>query len=393
MKLLVSVVAGALMLAVQLPIVSSAATDNIYTLTEIIPAPAWEGTNGTRLQTSSTYGDERIVTFALPWEFSFYGQTYAAITPITLDTNGNIWFSQSTTTSAHSFGLDTTAGRGPVVAAWNDDLSSAYFGWVFTQYKNDTPLGERVVIEWQTETQADEGLFVPNSFETILFKDGRIRIDYGTIRTLAGSDSGSGISRGDGVYHDITSNASSVTALAGRSFLFTPVPRNLTVNFSGTGGGTITSSPVGISCDTNCSSAFQATQQITLHPATDPVSTFSGWTSGPCSGTGDCLLTLTTDTSVTAGFDRDTAHQVYVPGGATLYYSTIQAAYDNTTTGSTIRLWATSYSEMVDCNLEIAVLLQGGYDSPYVNQVGTTVIGGALTISQGEVTVDNITIR
>ena len=386
-------------MVILLPTGSSAATDNIYTLDEITPAPTWEGTTGNRLQSSSTYGDESVVTFNLPWDFVFYGHTYSAGTPVILDTNGNIWFNSNISTSAHSFGLDTTAGRGPVIAAWNDDLSSAYYGGVFVQHKTDLPLGERVVIEWQTETQADEGFFVPNSFETILFKDGRIRIDYGAIKTLFGADGGSGISRGDGTYNDITTNVASAPTLADRSFFYTPMQKNLTVNFTGTGGGTVTINPPGIAINTNYTTQFFASTPLTLHPAADPVSIFSGWTSvGSCSGSGDCSMTLDTDTTVTAGFDRDTAHQVYAPGSTPPYFSTIQAAYnkiasDNGVNGTTIKVWATDYSEIVNCNQLIDVTLQGGYDSGYANQVGTTVIRGALKISQGKVIANGIAIR
>ena len=58
-----------------------------------------------------------------------------------------------------------------MIAAWNDDLSSLYNGGVFIQ---DLTSPERVVIEWQTETLADGGNFLPNNFKVVLFEDGDI---------------------------------------------------------------------------------------------------------------------------------------------------------------------------------------------------------------------------
>lgn len=102
------------------------------------------------------------------------------------------------------------------------------------------------------------------------------------------------------------------------------------------------------------------------------------------------MLTLSADASVTAGFARDTAHQVNIGG---TNYSTIQAGYNAAVTGSAIKTWAIDYTETVNCNRAVNVTLQGGYDSGYANQVGTTVINGGLIVSQGKVIVNGVAIR
>jgi hypothetical protein len=56
-----------------------AATDNIYNLTEISPAPAWDGAGASLLQGNSVYGDESVITYNLPWTFKFYGQNFTSI--------------------------------------------------------------------------------------------------------------------------------------------------------------------------------------------------------------------------------------------------------------------------------------------------------------------------
>lgn len=72
----------------------------------------------------------------------------------------------------------------------------------------------------------------------------------------------------------------------------------LTVQVSGT--GSVSSNPIGINnCTTNCSSPFSKGTAVTL---TASGSGFSSWTGGGCSGTGNCIVTLNTDTTVTANF-------------------------------------------------------------------------------------------
>jgi hypothetical protein len=190
-----------------------AATDGSYTLLQA--QTVWDGTSANRQIAQSaaysySYGDEGSITYQLPWPFTFYGQSY---NQITADTNGNIWF--SATGSAHSYNL-TSTGRGQVIAAWNNDLSSAYYGGVFIQHKSAP---ERIVVEWQTETYTDEGSYRPNRFEAVLFQNGSIRLDYGTLAPSTSKDYGSGISKGDGTaFISLTSAFGSPYTLSGRSF-------------------------------------------------------------------------------------------------------------------------------------------------------------------------------
>jgi hypothetical protein len=76
----------------------------------------------------------------------------------------------------------------------------------------------------------------------------------------------------------------------------------LTISKSGTGSGTVTSSPFGISCGTGCSKSFTNATAVILTASPDTDSTFTGWSGGGCSGTEDCTVTLNEDTTVTATF-------------------------------------------------------------------------------------------
>lgn len=71
----------------------------------------------------------------------------------------------------------------------------------------------------------------------------------------------------------------------------------LTIALAGSGIGTVTSSPAGISCGTSCQARFPAGTSVTLTPRAGDGSQFSGW-SGCYSG----QVTLTANTSCTAYF-------------------------------------------------------------------------------------------
>jgi endo-1,4-beta-xylanase len=77
----------------------------------------------------------------------------------------------------------------------------------------------------------------------------------------------------------------------------------LTVTKSGTGSGTVTSSPSGINCGSTCSASFSSGTQVTLTASPDSGSTFDGW-GGACSGTATtCTVTMNQAQSVTANFN------------------------------------------------------------------------------------------
>jgi uncharacterized repeat protein (TIGR02543 family) len=120
----------------------------------------------------------------------------------------------------------------------------------------------------------------------------------GTVVTLTANASGtflgwSGACSGTGSTCTVTMNAAKTV---GATF-----SNRLSVSKSGTGGGTVTSSPAGIDCGSTCSAWFAPGTAVTLTPTPDASSLFSGW-SGSCSGTGICTVTMNGFPSVTATF-------------------------------------------------------------------------------------------
>ena len=88
---------------------------------------------------------------------------------------------------------------------------------------------------------------------------------------------------------------------------------SLSVIPDGTGSGSVTSNPAGINCGSECSKTFDYNTVVTLTAEADAGSTFIGWTGAGCSGTGNCVVTMDTDKSVTATFDVVPLPEIYLP--------------------------------------------------------------------------------
>ncbi len=83
----------------------------------------------------------------------------------------------------------------------------------------------------------------------------------------------------------------------------------LSVSRSGSGFGSVASSPAGIACGTDCSESYASGTTVTLTPLRATGSTFMGW-GGACTGTGPCTVAMSAARSVTASFGGGTT----VPG-------------------------------------------------------------------------------
>lgn len=80
--------------------------------------------------------------------------------------------------------------------------------------------------------------------------------------------------------------------------------RELTVSIAGGGSGTV--SGAGISCPGSCAHSYPVGEAVTLNVSAAPGSTFAGW-SGGCGGAGACVVTMSSNSSVTATFSGPAA--------------------------------------------------------------------------------------
>jgi hypothetical protein len=103
---------------------------------------------------------------------------------------------------------------------------------------------------------------------------------------------------GDGVHGDVQARLDGrMTQALARG------PGAALLNVTTIGGGTVTSTPSGISCGSDCWEIYANATQVTLEAQADPGRAFTGW-GGACSGTGSCVLSMTEDRDVTATFQE-----------------------------------------------------------------------------------------
>ena len=96
--------------------------------------------------------------------------------------------------------------------------------------------------------------------------------------------------------------AVTVTGATTVSATFARQTFTLSVGIVGSGSGTVTSTPTGITCPSACAAGYPSgtVVRLTANPAAGSV--FSGWSGGGCAGAGSCSVTLGANTAVTAIF-------------------------------------------------------------------------------------------
>jgi N-acetylneuraminic acid mutarotase len=88
----------------------------------------------------------------------------------------------------------------------------------------------------------------------------------------------------------------------------------LSISLSGTGAGSVTSSPVGIDCPGDCAANFGAGASVTLTATPASGSVFTGWNAGGCSTGSSCTVSASNQT-ITATFTALPKLTVVVLGG------------------------------------------------------------------------------
>ena len=78
----------------------------------------------------------------------------------------------------------------------------------------------------------------------------------------------------------------------------------LSVSITGSGAGSLESSPSGIACPETCFHTYPPGTSVTLIPTAASGSRFVGWGGSGCSGVGACQVTLGSDAAVTATFEK-----------------------------------------------------------------------------------------
>ncbi|HVC08282.1 MAG TPA: hypothetical protein VND98_11965 [Solirubrobacterales bacterium] len=138
---------------------------------------------------------------------------------------------------------------------------------------------------------------------------------------------GSYLGEDGGVYNDAL-YVSAGNSEGGAVWIFAPstIPgHTLTLTKTGSGDGTVTSQPYGITCGTACATEYEEEQAVNLFAYSDPHSDFAGWNaSGPgtesCLGEGSCTVLIFGDAEVKADFEAapQKAFAVSISGDGTV---------------------------------------------------------------------------
>lgn len=116
----------------------------------------------------------------------------------------------------------------------------------------------------------------------------------------------------------------------------------LTLTKTGSGAGSVTSSPTGINCGAICSASFISGTSVTLSATATSGSTFAGFSGGCTSATTPCTFTITSSATVTATFNDTTpptisgvASSSITSSGTTITWSTDEASDSQVEFGTT----------------------------------------------------------
>ena len=124
--------------------------------------------------------------------------------------------------------------------------------------------------------------------------------DQGTAVTLTATPGANSVFAGWSGDTDCTDNVVSMSSDKTCNAIFSLVQRELSVSRTGTGSGTVTSSPAGIDCGSDCQHFWDHGSSVQLTATPDAGSVFTSW-----SGHGDCSdgqLTLDANKSCAADF-------------------------------------------------------------------------------------------
>jgi uncharacterized protein len=174
----------------------------------------------------------------------------------------------------------------------------------------------------------------------------------------------------------------------------TTVNAALSINFNGSGSGTVRSTPPdsAINCtkgsDSGCSAGYPQGTSVTLVASPDWKSLFGGWSVGVTSSANPLTFTMDANRAVTANFNPAPLLQVGPSG-----YPTLQAAYDAALNDTIIQMLDNTDVGALNANREITVTLKGGYDSGYTVNAGTTEVTAPIIVEKRRVTVERIIIR
>src|ERR1041384_3772169 len=159
------------------------------------------------------------------------------------------------------------------------NLSAVFF--ILTAVNSISTLGyaANVTLSWQDNSTNEDGFKVERA------SNGGIYAQIASVGANTQSYADSGIVAGTSYCYRIRSfNTNGVSSPSNESCVTIPITTfNLNLTKSGTGSGSVTSVPAGISCGVDCSENYSSGTVVSLTATAASGSTFAGW-----SGDSDC---------------------------------------------------------------------------------------------------------
>ncbi len=199
----------------------------------------------------------------------------------------------------------------------------------------------------------------------------------------------------------------------------TVADRTLMITKTGTGTGSVAANTGAIAWSGNTgTAAYAASTAVTLTASPATGSVFSGWTGCNAAAGAQCSVLMDASKAVTAAFSlspvSSSCSNGILDGNETgvdcggscapcacagtdsamvlgIGYSTIQAACEAAPADALVKARAESTAEAVVFDRPMSATLRGGLDCAFTTITGMTTVS-ALTVSEGSLTVENITI-
>jgi hypothetical protein len=170
----------------------------------------------------------------------------------------------------------------------------------------------------------------------------------------------------------------------------------------GVGDGQVTSDTGGINCTSGgsgpCRVIYQEGTPVTLTATTAQDSTFDGWQSSlpeGCSGFAPCVLTMVSDTTVTAQFGLGPEGLGPVAKIASTGYNSLNDAYKAAGSSATIKLVSGAHPiGPLVMDLSKNIILKGGYNPFFSNLTGLpSILQGTLFIQNGSLRSSTVKLK
>jgi uncharacterized repeat protein (TIGR02543 family) len=182
--------------------------------------------------------------------------------------------------------------------AWSENL-----GWI--HFKGSSP-AYNVAVILNTVTyngNGNDGGSAPTDSNSYLSDDTVTVLGAGTLTKTGYTFSGWNTAAGGGGTSYAAGTTFTITANTTLYAQWTINTYTLTVTKDGTGSGTVTSSPTGISCGSTCSYPFNYGTHVDISAEAASGSTFTGFTGSCISNTSPCTVVLSEARAVTATFN------------------------------------------------------------------------------------------